>query len=357
MNRRNFLSAGIAAGLLGGMPSWAKSAMIQQPLAPSDHKMIWAYLIHLSYNMWEDNTPEEFRDPDKKCDDCPTARAWSHKYQPNLTFDQPVWDTVISDMAAAGMNMLIIDLGDAVLYDSHPEIAVRNAWTPDKLRSELAKIRKLGIEPIPKLNFATTHDTWMGEYSKMVSSRKYYEVCSDLIREVSELFDRPRYFHLGMDEETAEHQERWDYVVIRKNNVWWGDLYFLISEVEKQGVRPWVWSDYAWKQPDIFFKKMPKSVMQSNWYYGGFSDADLSDSVNRTYVQLYDKLEQYGYDQIPTGSNFSSDSNMKETFDYCNKIIDPSRLYGYMTAPWHPTMLQCQPRLREAVKQVGSLIK
>ncbi len=30
-------------------------------------------------------------------------------------------------MQAAGMNMVVLDLGDAVEYDSHPEIAVQNA--------------------------------------------------------------------------------------------------------------------------------------------------------------------------------------------------------------------------------------
>ena len=117
--------------------------------------------------------------------------------------------------------MVIIDLGDAIQYESHPEIAVKGAWTTDKLRTELAKMRKSGIEPIPKLNFATTHDIWMGEYSRMVSTTKYYSVCRDLISEVIDLFDRPRFFQLGMDEETAEHQRRQDYAVIRQNDLWW----------------------------------------------------------------------------------------------------------------------------------------
>ena len=38
------------------------------------------------------------------------------------------------------MNMVVIDLGDAVAYKSVPEIAVKNAWTGDKLRRELAAL-------------------------------------------------------------------------------------------------------------------------------------------------------------------------------------------------------------------------
>ncbi len=37
------------------------------------------------------------------------------------------------------MNMVIIDLGDGVKYDSHPEIAVTGAWSPQKLMRELKK--------------------------------------------------------------------------------------------------------------------------------------------------------------------------------------------------------------------------
>lgn len=140
-------------------------------------------------------------------------------------------------MQARGVNMVVLDLGDAVRYDSHPEIAVDNAWSPEKLRAELKKMRALGIEPIPKLNFSTAHDFWMGEYARMVSTSKYYEVCRDLIREVSALFDTPRFFHIGMDEETCAHQGHYEYTSVRNGDLWWRDLFFYIDEVEKSGSR------------------------------------------------------------------------------------------------------------------------
>lgn len=320
-------------------------------------KLIWANLLHLSYNMWEDNVPLKYRDENYQCSTCQEAREWAHPYRPFLTFDDSTWNILLQEMADVRMNMVVIDLGDAIQYESHPEIAVENAWTKEKLSSELAKMRKLGLEPIPKLNFATTHDIWMGEYSRMVSTTKYYEVCRDLISEVIELFDHPRFFHLGMDEETAQHQQKFDYSVIRQNDLWWGDLYFYIGEVEKKGVRAWVWSDYAWHQPDIFFKKMPKSVLQSNWYYGTEFNLNKLKEPAKTYVKLYNDLEEYGFDQIPTGSNHSNDINMEATVDYGKKVIDQSRLYGFMTAPWRPTLRPCLDRHKEAIAQMGRAIK
>src|SRR5690606_30581643 len=99
-------------------------------------------------------------------------------------------------------NMAVIEVGNSIKLDSHPEIAIRDAWSTTRLRAELAKIRKLGIEPIPFLNFSATHDLWLKQYSRMLSTEEYYKVCSDVIKEVADLFDKPRFFHLGMDEES-----------------------------------------------------------------------------------------------------------------------------------------------------------
>jgi hypothetical protein len=350
-NRRKFIKQVTAAGIASSLPTFLYSQ------EKSSQKMIWADLIHLSYNMWEDHVPLKYRDENYNCTTCQEAREWAHGYRPNLTFDDPTWNALLNEMSVAGMNMVVIDLGDAIQYESHPEIAVKNAWKPEKLKSELAKVRKLGLEPIPKLNFATTHDIWMGKYSRMVSSDIYYAVCRDLINEVIALFDHPRFFHLGMDEETAAHQVNQDYAVIRQNDLWWGDLYFFIGEVEKNGVRPWVWSDYAWHKPDMFFRKMPKSVLQSNWYYGSNFDVKTLSDQEKPYVKLYNDLEKYGYDQVPTGSNHSVPENFESTVDYCKKIIDPTRLSGFMTAPWRPTLAPCLDRHKEAIGQVARAMK
>jgi hypothetical protein len=167
---------------------------------------------------------------------------------------------------------------------------VENAWSPDKLRHELQKMRSLGLEPIPKLNFSASHDIWLGEYSRMVSTSIYYKVCSDLIREVCELFDTPRYFHLGMDEETAAHQQNRLYAAIRQYDLWWHDLFFFVNCVEECGTRAWVWADYIWHHEEEFLRQMPRSVLQSNWYYAcDFSPEaiDPSEELRAKRVRTY----------------------------------------------------------------------
>ena len=303
---------------------------------------IWANLVHLGYNMWAD------RGPDHRL-----AEGEVSKYPPRtyLRCETDMWDLLMKKMSEAGMNMVLIDLGEGVKYDSHPELGVKNSWTPAYLKKELKKLRDMGLEPIPKLNFSTCHDNWLGEYSRCVSTDKYYRVCSELIEEVIALFDKPRFFHLGMDEETASHQKNFLYVVIRQFDLWWHDLYFFVNEIEKRGVSSWVWSDYIWNHNEEFLNKMPKSVIQSNWYYGRGFHLDIN------YVNAYLDLESHGYKQIPTGSNHSHPSNFNLLVEYCRKHISPSNLLGFLQTPWRPTISHYKQHHLEAIEEVGKVIK
>lgn len=336
INRRQFLKVGAAASIGAAVGSKLTATAAAAETTQKAPKMIWANLVHLSFNMWYDWP-------------APELKGRYGIYDPNLRFDRTMWDDILQKMVQAGMTMVIIDLGDAVKYQSHPEIAVKGAWSVDELRKELARIRKMGLEPIPKLNFSTTHDAWLAKYSRCVSTDAYYGVCRDLIAEVIGLFDKPRFFHLGMDEENYPNQKYHEYVVIRQYDLWWRDFLFYVEQVEKGGSRPWMWSDYAWDHPDLFFKKMPKSVLQSNWYYGTFE----KDSVA---IKTYQALDEHGYDQVPTGSNWTTPKNFGLTVDYCTKHIAPERLLGFMQTSWKPTLEACRKLNIEAIEQVASVI-
>lgn len=319
-------------------------------------KKIWAGLLHLSFNMWE-----EYISPHRPF----------RGFRPDLRLSKDLWDDAINRMANEGFNMVVIDLGDAVQYQSCPEIAVNNAWSIDSLKAELKKMRSLGLEPIPKLNFSGGHNTWMKEYSRMVSTEPYYTFCRNIIAEVIDVFDTPRFFHLGMDEETAGHQHYYDHTVIRSNNVWWGDFYQLISEVEKRNVRAWIWSDYMWDHPDLFFKKMPKSVVQSNWYYGetfnNWGDKVDTQELNwkdnpqvlaairkNNYPVSYLELEYYGYDQIPTGSFHDNNTlSIGGTVEFCKKNVSDKLLLGYLQTFWKPTIEEYRDLILRGIDLTG----
>ncbi len=288
-------------------------------------ELIWAYLLHLGYNMWADREAAEWDITHVSAED-------------ELRLDPDLWDEILHRLRDAGTNMVVIDLGEGVKYRTHPEIAVRGSWSVKRLRRQLKVIRRLGMEPIPKLNFSTAHDAWLGPYSRCVSTKPYYRVCRDLIKEVVDLFDKPRFFHLGMDEETAQHQRHYAYMLVRQHDLWWHDLEFLLERVEKRGVRPWVWSDYVWHHPEAFYKRMPASVLQSNWYYGSSFGQKVAAA------RAYRDIEEHGYDQMPTGSNWSCPENFQRTVTFARQHIAPERLFGFLQTVWRPTLSECRDR-------------
>ncbi len=286
-----------------------------------DNNLIWAYFLQLSEHMWDDeNTP-------------PRGLFLEPRYKPENSTDLAVWDEMVQFIAGLKYNMLVIDVGDGVQYDSHPEISAPNAWSRELLQKKLAELRALGIEPIPKLNFSACHHVWLKQYRRMVSTEIYYKVCADLIAEVCELFGGPRLFHLGMDEENAPNQVFREMTVIRGEKLWWHDCYFLFGECEKHGARPWVWSDYMWDHPDLFEKYMPKSVMQSNWYYGQFRGLRDNDA-GVTRLRVYEKLSSLGYDQIPGCSTWANNPTPYQTVAVGKNYISADSLKGYLTIPW-----------------------
>ena len=285
-----------------------------------NQSFMWANLLHLGCNMWTEAGNTLGRE----------HRSNSQAFT-TLQFNRELWDAHILELKEAGVNALIIDVGEALRYESHPELAIEGSWSHEEMRAEVERLKALGFEVIPKLNFSAAHDIWLGEYSYMLSTPRYYEVCRDVIREVCEVF-RPKYFHLGMDEENIQNQRNYNFAVIRQFDLWWHDLYLLIEEVEKAGARPWVWSDYMWTNPETYLAKMPKSVIQSNWYYNG-SFEDLSEARENR-LRCFDVLDRHGFDQVPAGSVWAAHENFEGLTRYCADHISPDRLLGMMQTTW-----------------------
>ena len=310
-------------------------------------EMIYANLLHLSYNMWGD------------WDRPGAGKYWAAK--PYLRFDEKTWNDLLTEMQKRGFNMVVIDVGDGIEYASHPDIGVKNAWSHDKLKSELKKCRDMGLEPIPKLNFSTCHDQWMGKYARMVSTPEYYKVCEDVIKECCELFDKPRFFHLGMDEEEAVHQAHFEYAAMRQHGLWFRDAKFLFKQVESNGSRPWIWGDYVWNHKDVFMKEMPKNVLQSNWYrdpvrgdaksvYGGVFNMDIEC------VRDFVEVDKAGYDQVPTVSNWETPENIYGTIRFCREHLSKEHLKGFFLTPWRPTLEETRDRHMDAIEHFALAI-
>ena len=97
---------------------------------------------------------------------------------------------------------------------------------------------------------------------------------------------------------------------------------------------------------------MPKSVLQSNWYYGESFDPDTQKAV-----QTYLDFDKAGFEQIPTGSNWSNDVNFKNTVGFCKERLSPTLLKGFLMTPWFFTLPEWQHKNLQAIGQVEEMIK
>ena len=313
--------------------------------------MIWSLYATLGYNMW------------------PTE----HKTVP---FEDEAWEKIIDKAVETGFNQIVLDLGEGVCYGSHPELANPGAWTRTRVREEVKKLREKGIELIPKLNFSAYHDQWLGDYGKMLSLPKYYEVCRDLITEVYNLFDKPRFIHIGMDEEDDPQFFKYQELVsFRRGELLFHDLQFLCDCVSDMGAKSWIWCDIPYIHREEFLKRFrPGSVVISPWNYRGLKEEHFTPIAGSIYEETYkgtgykyveeDPLcvrymeysvptAELGFDIVPCASIcFGCMYNPDDVVEYFTENAPKEHLAGFMVAPWRSTEMK---NLDEIIKNMEML--
>lgn len=299
---------------------------------------IWAYLLTLSDHTNEDETS------------APRGYYLPPQYEENIKLDVSAWDEMIPFLKEYGYNTVLVDVADGIKYESHPEISAPNAWDKDFAKKKLDEIRAAGLEPIPLLNFSAAKDTWLKGYRRMVSTPEYRDACRDLILEVGELFGGPRYFHLGMDNESGLLQENFDMTFVRGSDLWWKDFGVLLGACDKIGARPWIYSDYIWWHEEAFIEKMPKSVLQSNQFYF-FVRNFAKENANWRKLHAYEVLEANGFDQIPVCSTTMTRENPVGILGIAKNRISPEHFKGILTAPLEPTVDRFIYQLKNAAHQ------
>ena len=320
---------------------------------------IWAYMPQFGMNMWGDLVRRPPRDG------LMTAFLTDAEYEElcrpenqtrdAIRFDEGLWKGLSAGLRKNGCNLLLLDVGDFVVYPSHPELAIKGSWSARRMRDEVRRLKEMGFDVVPKLNFSCCHDAWLKEYRKEVSTPEYYQVAKDLISDAFEMFDHPGYVHLGMDEEDiVEYQAPSNSIVrMRQGELWWNDILFLIGEVERHGARAWVWSDYIRRHPlDDFVRRMPKTVVQSPWTY-----RTEAPSFDDPLVKIYHTLATSGYDVIPCASNcYGLKENFPATAEFCRKNLPAERFMGMLFAPWMATIPAWRRLLEEGVGIFGRAV-
>lgn len=290
----------------------------------SENKMIWAFMMKMGSNMWGrkgevwpyDNEDAEFL------------------YHDEVYCDREIWKKVTDFLPQNGINTLLIDVGESIILDSHPELANPGSRTKQEVKEELARLRSMGLEPIPKLNFSCCHDAWLKDYAYMVGTETYNRVCCEVLDEVAEVFDRPKFFHLGLDEEMVNNQANFPVTRIRSPRQKLHDANLLFDVLRSKGIRPWIWADLevveGFGGEETFQSVIPKDVLLSNAYYGEL----YRNQGTSKRAELYIKIGEWGYEQIPTCSRWFTFLNPRHTLRYCKANVRPESIVGYLDAPW-----------------------
>ena len=259
-------------------------------------------------------------------------------YDPVATKDIDCFRTLVDLAKEWGYDAILVNPADALRYDSHPEIALPGGWTKLELQNELDHARDLGLEVFPMLSFSAAHDVWLGEYAHMVSTPEYYQVCGDLIDELCELFESPRYFHLGLHGENAEEQSQLDYAVVRGDKLMIHDMQFFMKHCRDHGATPWLSSDFAIEYLHLMEEAVPKDALLSQFQV-----------KNHGAVQLYPSEKAFldtaklGYTtMMPTLSNYFNNFVPAEQMQLVKDHVAPEAVFGFVA----DGVLRCESKNR-----------
>lgn len=288
---------------------------------------IRAALLHLGSNMWR---KKGFESSSKK-------DVEDFIYRDSMYCQKHVWEKVTGILSKLEFNTLFIDIGEGVLFDSHPEIAIPGAWTKAELSKEIARLRSIGLDPCPKFNFSPGHSAWMGDWAYRIGTPEFYEFCKDIIEETIDIFGKPTFFHIGMEEEDYNAQKNNYIAVVRCPRKKTEDTKYLMDIIIRRGVRPVIWMDIDtlnnFGGPEYFADNMPRETLLMPWGYGIIRDVEnLEDACDHAKHMM--EIAKLGYDMVPTTSTWCWHLNSKETMIFCKKHLPDEVIAGYMTASW-----------------------
>ncbi len=198
---------------------------------------------------------------------------WVARKARERRFDLSLALEVVEALAAEGFNLLVVDCADGVRYRSHPELARKYTAPMSDLVTLAGAARELGLDVVPKLNFAVSqwhcHNDWMlapGErWYEHFDDEAYWRRAFELIDELIAACQPKRYFHIGMDED--HNRSHAQYIAAIKT---------LRAGLRQRKLRTLIWNDTstAWAGGLCHAEKslvaegaLPKDVVQVLWCY------------------------------------------------------------------------------------------
>lgn len=209
-----------------------------------------------------------------------------------LPFHQKMVDRILSRYK---MNSLLLEC-DYIQWKSAPKLAVDFSMSQDDLKKDIAYARDHFMEVSPLVQ-SLGHGEWMftnGQnrdlaedpdhpYAYCASNPKTYDFITKIYDEAVDLFDHPRYFHIGHDEVTGLGQFPNDAQCKKKSvgDLFVGDVLKIHDHLKKKGARVMMWGDMLLapgESPDATNAPtkeearrrrdlLPKDIIFADWHY------------------------------------------------------------------------------------------
>lgn len=254
-------------------------------------------------------------------------------------------------VAPAGYNQLIVEVGRAFPYQSHPTVKPDWAWDRDQWKTFVKAARDLGLDLIPQYN-ALAHQGESGlaaAYPEMREDEKGWCLCPrhpktipyllDLCAELVDCFE-PRYFNLGIDEIDIPSRPQTFCVCPRCRDTDGGRLLAdhvqaLYTPLAAQGMEVMMWADMLLYKPE---HNSTNGIRTGTWR--------AIDHLPRELILLdwvYFPVDDYGGARYLRSEGFRV---MGATWFHAGTLIDYTRfavsqgLWGMTATTWAtPTMM------------------
>ena len=131
--------------------------------------------------------------------------VWCQVKEKEIPFDLAAGLDIIDCMAAAGLNLVVIDCADGLIYQSHPELTRHYSQSMTVLERLVQRAKDHHLEVVPLLNFAQSgvfqNNHWFQPHHRLFDNADYWQFAFEIIDELLEVMKPPRFFHIGMDED------------------------------------------------------------------------------------------------------------------------------------------------------------
>ena len=272
--------------------------------------------------------------------------VWNKQKDTERRYDKPTARAVIRAMADAGLNLLLIDVKDAVIYRGLPDIKRRYTAPMAELVELADYARSLGLEVVPKMNFSRSpqhrHSAWLEPNQRLADDPKFWRRGLAAVDEVVNATGA-RIVHVGMDEDDTRSPAEYQ-----------AALHRLYRELKKRKLQMAIWADLGhpwrpqqrWKEEPAI-RSLPRDIIVMPWSYSSAQE-EWTPKLKRMGFTV---LGACGYD----GSAKRGPDPLNNAREWV-KAIRACKADGVVLTRWIKCSRKNRADLIEAVEQVGRVL-